>query len=84
MNSQIIPQGPAETVTNATLTKEALLIAAETDLVISAIEYSFPATPPNAAVVVAFTLKQGRTLFNVRTVTFTGTATVIYTGRANK
>lgn len=78
MNSSIIPQGPTETIAGGTMSRVALVVSAETDVVISAIIYDFPAAPPNASVVAAFTLKAGRNLFNVRSMTFTGTATAIY------
>jgi len=82
MNSNIIPVGLTETVTNGTVTK-ALLVEAETDLVISAITYKFPPTTANAGAVTAFTLKAGRHLFNVDSITFTGTTTVTYRTTAN-
>lgn len=79
MNDQIIPTGTTETVTDTTINKDILVLTAETDVVISAVVYSFEAVPANAAKVSAFTLKAGRTLFRVRSITFSGTATVIYT-----
>lgn len=77
MNSKIIPNGPTETITNGTVAKVALLVMAETDIVISVIEFVRP-FPLNAHAVSAFTLKAGRHLFNVRSMTFTGTGTFIY------
>lgn len=82
MNSDVIPVGVTETVTTGTVTG-AILIEAETDLVISAITYKFPPTTANAAAVTAFTLKAGRHLFNVASIAFTGTATVTYRHLAN-
>lgn len=79
MNSQIIPTGLSETITDGTITdKKVLVLTAETELVITGLVYQFPADPPNAAVVAAFTLPAGRSLFRVKSVTFTGTATAIY------
>lgn len=80
MNSNIIVNGPAETITNpaVAVTRVAQLIEAETDMVISAITYQFPAAPPNAQAVSAFTLKAGRHLFNVSSIAFTGTGTFTY------
>ena len=81
MNSNIIPQGPQETITDGAITHSAQVIFAETDLVITNLVYIFPANPANANVITGFTLKAGRYLFNVKSMTFTGTATVVYTGR---
>lgn len=78
MNSDIIPQGDTETVTDGAITRPVLLFTAETDCVISAIVYLLPADPPNPTKVTAFTLKTGRWLANVKSVAFTGTATAIY------
>lgn len=77
MNSNIIPVGPTETVTDGTITQPMQVVAAETDLTISAIVYQFPVTGTTGAVS-AFTLKAGRNLFNVKSITYVGTATLIY------
>jgi len=78
MNSDIVPQGPTETVTNGTVDRNALMVFAETALVISEITYEFPASPANAGAVTAFTLPVGRVLCRVDRMVFTGTATFIY------
>lgn len=88
MNSNLIPLGPTETLVltaqqvpaaNAVGdAREIQLLEAETDFVITAIAYRFPASPAHAQAVSAFTLKQGRHLFHVKSVTGTGTVTVIY------
>ena len=78
MNSDIIPQGPTETIVDGTVTREALLVYAETDLVITDLLYQFQADPPHANAVDAFTLAAGRYLPGVKSLTFTGTATIIY------
>ena len=79
MNNQIIPQGSSETITDGTITnKEVMLLMAETDLAITGLVYAKQTDPANAAAVDAFTLKAGRHLFNIKSVIFTGTATVIY------
>lgn len=80
MNNQIIPRGPQETITNGSIAKNILCIFAETDLVITALVYISQATPAHANVDNAFTLTAGRFLSHVKSLTFTGTATVIYTG----
>jgi hypothetical protein len=79
MNSHIVPVGPTETITNGTIAGRPIeIVQAETDCVITSLIYQFPATPPNAGVVNAFTLKAGRYLFKVASLIFTGTATIIY------
>lgn len=83
MNSNIIPEGPTETITNGTVTKDTLLMMAETDLSITAIQYLFPATPATPVATSVFTLKAGRHLFNVATINFTGTATFYYKAKSN-
>jgi hypothetical protein len=47
-------------------------------LVITDLVFGYPASPANAGAVDAFTLLATRSLFNVKSMTFTGTATVIY------
>ena len=78
MNNEIIPLGPTEAITNGTISRKALVVTAETDLVITDLVFGYPASPANAGAVDAFTLLATRSLFNVKSMTFTGTATVIY------
>lgn len=78
MNSNIVPNGPQETITNGVVDRPALLIYAETALVITDLIYMHPASPPATGVVNGFTLAAGRWLGRVASMTFTGTATVIY------
>lgn len=80
MNNQIIPVGTQETITNGTVTKNILVIWAETDLVITNLIYVNQASPANAGAIAGFTLGAGRYLCHVTNITFTGTATVCYTG----
>lgn len=86
MNSHIIPQGVTETCNGATILAAAntpiLLLLAHTDVVISAITYLHPPTTPNAGAISAFTLGAGGYLFNVKAITFTGTATLTYRHKA--
>lgn len=80
-NDNVIYQGPQEIIDNASpaaLTKNALVINALTDLVITNLVFMFPANPPAANVVNALTLKQGGFLFHVASATFSGTAAVTY------
>lgn len=80
MNHQVIPLGVTETITNGTITdQEVLLLSAETELTVTDLVYQYPKTPANAGAVDAFTMAAGRHLFYVKSITFTGTATVIYT-----
>lgn len=81
MNSNIIPQGPIETVTDGSYTdKHILIIMAETDLTISNIVYKWEPNPAGTGKINAFTLKAGRFLPHVKTIAFTGTATVVHAG----
>lgn len=79
MNSQIIPTGPAETITDGTIAnRKVLMLTAHTELTITGLVYQTPATPPNAGVVAALTLAPGQSLFRLKAVVFTGTASVVY------
>ena len=81
MNSNIIPVGATELLTDGTITAAdpILLIEAITDLVCTNVTPLFPKLAASrGTVVTAFTLKQGGHLFNLKTVTYTGTAAVIY------
>lgn len=80
MNKQIIPTGPTEVITNGTVTANILIIEAITDLVITNLVFINPKQPANAGVDAAFTLPAGGHLFYVESLTFTGTAQVVYTG----
>lgn len=84
MNSNIIPLGPSEVLAlvATTVTKESMLIEALTDLTITALSFSFNATPANAGKTVAFTLLAGSHLFWVKSITYTGTAVHYYSGRS--
>lgn len=79
MNNQIIPQGPAEVVTGATITnKRVMYLEAITDIVVSAITFRYPATPAEAGLDTTFTLPAGGHLFHIKAITFTGTAFLVY------
>lgn len=78
MNSDIIPNGLTETVTDGSITKPALLVYAETDVTIANLVYMNAVVPPNTGAVDAFILKAGRWLGRVKSMTFSGTATIIY------
>ncbi len=78
MNSDILPQGPQETIVNGTINRPVLIVYAETNLVISNLVYEFQATPAHANAVAGFTLPAGRYLCYVKSCTITGTATIVY------
>jgi hypothetical protein len=81
MNSNIIPLGATEFLTDGTITAAdpILLIEAITDLVCTNATPLFPKLAAGrGTVATAFTLKQGGHLFNLKTITYTGTAAIIY------
>lgn len=80
MTDNIIPVGPQETITNGSITtaRSARIVWAETDLVITGLTFQFQAAPAGTGAVNAFTLLAGRYLFDVKAMTFTGTATIMY------
>jgi len=78
MNSHIIPVGNQEAITDGTDVLGVLLLEAITAVVVTDITFLFPPTNANAAVVTAFTVPAGGHLFNIASITFTGTATVTY------
>lgn len=80
MNANIIPQGSQESITDGSLTAKALVVFAETDVVISNLVFRYPPSTPNDNNVDTFTLKAGRWLGHIESMDFTGTITVIYAG----
>ena len=89
MNSHIIANGQTATVNGATITKAEnrpiLLLLARTDVVISAIEYmTEPASTANLpGKVAAFTIGAGGYDFNIKSITFTGIATLTFRHKGN-
>lgn len=80
MNSNILPQGPSELLTDtAVITREILVATAFSDVAFTGLTFCFPATPANADVITAGTLPKGAMLCNVASMTVTtGQLYVIY------
>ncbi len=80
MNSNIIPQGPTECILDGTVTKNILVFRAVTDCSVTAMAFQFPAQPANPAAMTAVVLPAGTELYYLESITWEGTAHVIYTG----
>lgn len=78
MNSNIIPAGPSEVINGGTISEDMVIVQAVTALVISTLVFNFPSTPTHVNKTVAFTLPAGQVLYRVASITFTGTAFVIF------
>jgi hypothetical protein len=79
MNSDIIPQGPAELVGPGTITRDVLVLKATNAVTLTGVSFLHPATPANAAAVTGCSLATGDALYNLAGCTITvGVAYVIY------
>lgn len=78
MNNDIIPLGPQETVNGGTVEGKILVFKAVDAVTVSNVVYTYEKTPPHANKITSFDLPVGGRLFRIKSITFTGAATITY------